>query len=121
MTVCYGLGVFGLDSGAFSGTLGALNPKSNTEPIIMGQQLKKVAKRRRRQSYLTRKKALAKAGVSRKARAAARSESKAKKPAAKKTAAKKSAKPKAVEAAETTVAPVEAVETAPAAETAAAE
>ena len=52
----------------------------------MGQQLKKVAKRRRRQSYLTRKKALAKAGVSRKARAAARSEAKAstKKPAAKK-------------------------------------
>lgn len=36
----------------------------------MGQQLSKIAKRRRRKNYLERKKELAKAGVSRKARAA---------------------------------------------------
>lgn len=89
----------------------------------MGQQLKKVAKRRRRLSYLTRKKALAKAGVSRKARAAARSEAKAstKKPAAKKAAKKPAAKKAAAavevaETLETVVAPFEAVEAAPAAE-----
>lgn len=66
----------------------------------MGQQLNKIVKRRRRKNYLDRKKALAKAGVSRKARVV-KSEAKAvKKAPAKKAAAKKAApKAKAVEAA----------------------
>jgi hypothetical protein len=61
--------------------------------ILMGQQLNKVIKRRRRKAYLKRKKELAKQGVTRKsartARAAADAE---KKPAAKKGAVKKAAK-----------------------------
>lgn len=67
----------------------------------MGQQLNKIVKRRRRKLYLARKKALAKVGVSRKARAAAKSAEvkTAKKTPAKKPAAKKAAaKPKAAEA-----------------------
>lgn len=65
----------------------------------MGQQLNKVIKRRRRKNYLDRKKALAKAGVSRKARSAKADAKGAKKAPAKKAAAKKApAKPK-VEAA----------------------
>lgn len=66
----------------------------------MGQQLNKVIKRRRRKKYLERKKALAKAGVSRKARSA-KADKGVKKAPAKKPAAKKApAKPKAEVAAE---------------------
>jgi len=82
------------------GTLASLNPQTTTDYSIMGQQLNKIVKRRRRKKYLERKKALVKAGVSRKARTA-KSEAKAvKKAPAKKAAAKKApAKPKAVEVA----------------------
>ena len=55
----------------------------------MGQQLNKVIKRRRRKLYLARKKALAKAGVSRKARAVKSEAKTAKKAPAKKAAVKK--------------------------------
>lgn len=67
----------------------------------MGQQLNKIIKRRRRKAYIARKKALVKAGVSRKARAAKSEPKAAKKAPAKKAATKKAAKPAA--------APVEAV------------
>jgi len=71
----------------------------------MGQQLNKIVKRTRRKKYLERKKALAKAGVSRKARAAKAEPKTDKKTAVKKPVAKKTAaKPKAAEvAAEATV------------------
>lgn len=70
----------------------------------MGQQLNKIIKRRRRKLYLARKKALATAGVSRKARAAKSEAKPAKKAPAKKAAAKKAApKVKAAEAVDTTV------------------
>ena len=67
----------------------------------MGQQLNKIVKRRRRKLYIARKKALAKAGVTRKPAAAKGAGKAAKKPAAKKPAVKK-AKPAAKPAAETT-------------------
>lgn len=70
----------------------------------MGQQLNKIIKRRRRKAYIARKKALVKAGVSRKARAAKSEPKAAKKAPAKKAATKKAAK---------TVAAVEAIVAAP--------
>ena len=86
----------------------------------MGQQLNKTIKRRRRKAYIARKKALIKAGVSRKARAA-KSEPKAvKKAPAKKTATKKAAKNVAAVDA-VVAAAVEAVEVAETVETPAAE
>ena len=59
----------------------------------MGQQLNKIVKRRRRKLYLARKKALAKAGVSRKARTAKSEAKPAKKKGKKKH--KKAKKPAA--------------------------
>ncbi len=73
----------------------------------MGQQLNKTIKRRRRKAYLARKKALVKAGVSRKARAAKSEPKAAKKAPAKKAAAKKAVKPASIEAVEAVVAAVE--------------
>ena len=73
--------------------------------ILMGQQLNKIVKRRRRLAYLKRKKELAKQGVTRKAarsaKAAADAEKKsaAKKPAAKKAVVKKAPAKKAEESA----------------------
>jgi len=81
----------------------------------MGQQLNKIVKRTRRKKYLERKKALVKAGVSRKARAAKAEPKGVKKADAKKPAAKKAApsKPKAAEvAAEVAVETTAPVETA---------
>lgn len=89
--------LFGLDSTLNSGTLG---PLKSVIATIMGQQLNKVIKRRRRKKYLERKKALAKAGISHKSRSARAEAKSAKKPAVKKPAAKKApAKPKAEAAA----------------------
>ena len=71
----------------------------------MGQQLKAVVKRTRRKNYLARKKALAKAGVSRRSSGRTKVAGEAatpkavKKPAAKKPAAKKAAKAKPAEGA----------------------
>ncbi|MDZ4289987.1 MAG: hypothetical protein U0984_18625 [Prosthecobacter sp.] len=73
----------------------------------MGQQLNKIVKRNRRKLYLARKKALVKAGVSRKP--TAKSEPKAAKKVAKKAPAKKAA-------AKAAAPKPAAVETAPAAE-----
>lgn len=86
------------------GTLAALHPNPSLNHSIMGQQLNKIVKRRRRKKYLERKKALAKAGVTRKARAA-KVEKVVKKAPAKKSAAKKSAAKK-VDAAPVEAAPV---------------
>lgn len=59
----------------------------------MGQQLNKIIKRRRRKAYIARKKALAKAGVGRKAVSAAPKV--VRKPVKKPAATKKAAKPAA--------------------------
>ena len=71
----------------------------------MGQQLQKIVKRRRRKKYLDRKKALAKAGVTRKARAA-KVEKTVKKAPTKKAPAKKAATKKADVAVAEIAAPV---------------
>ncbi|MEN3940882.1 hypothetical protein WJU23_06290 [Prosthecobacter sp. SYSU 5D2] len=82
----------------------------------MGQQLNKIVKRRRRKLYVARKKALAKAGLSRKPLVR---EPKAAKKTVKKAAPKKDkapAKAKAAPAAEAVIAPVVAETAAPAVE-----